>query len=238
MAERTCSIDDCEDPVKARGWCDKHWKRWRKHGDPLAAPQPGAAATPEAETERRRKIGEASRGRKLGPRSEETRRKLSDAMTGRPLSDAHRQAIAAAGQANRDRTTATSRAQWEKWREENDKPLGYFGAHRRVRKTRGPAKFQTCVDCGKAALHWAHIHDTDPTDPQNYRPMCARCHYAYDQVGSKSVATKGPEGRRAIALKAWETKRRRQVQQDVAPDPALARLHDGEPEHVGNAAQL
>lgn len=29
-----CSIDECEDLAKARGWCAKHWKRWKTHGDP------------------------------------------------------------------------------------------------------------------------------------------------------------------------------------------------------------
>lgn len=29
-----CSIDGCCNPVKARGWCGKHWLRWWKHGDP------------------------------------------------------------------------------------------------------------------------------------------------------------------------------------------------------------
>ena len=31
-----CSIDGCEKPRKARGWCDAHWCRWRRHGDQLA----------------------------------------------------------------------------------------------------------------------------------------------------------------------------------------------------------
>lgn len=30
-----CSIDDCHAPVKARGWCNKHWERWSRYGDPL-----------------------------------------------------------------------------------------------------------------------------------------------------------------------------------------------------------
>ena len=39
MAERTCSIDGCDqtaDPHKggARGWCTTHYMRWRRHGDP------------------------------------------------------------------------------------------------------------------------------------------------------------------------------------------------------------
>ena len=28
-----CKIDDCNGSVKSRGWCVKHYKRWRTHGD-------------------------------------------------------------------------------------------------------------------------------------------------------------------------------------------------------------
>lgn len=34
MPKPTCSIDGCESPVLARGWCGKHYKRWEAHGDP------------------------------------------------------------------------------------------------------------------------------------------------------------------------------------------------------------
>lgn len=34
MANRTCLIQDCENPVRARGWCNKHYIRWRTQGDP------------------------------------------------------------------------------------------------------------------------------------------------------------------------------------------------------------
>ena len=104
-------------------------------------------------------------------------------------------------------------AQWERHREESGEDLGYFGCHRRVRTQRGPAKNQTC-ECGTQARHWAHIHDTDPADPQNYLPMCQKCHWEYDRVGAKVVAAKGPEGHRAIAFKAWETKRRKRKEGD------------------------
>lgn len=30
----TCSIDACENPVYARGWCLPHYGRWRRKGDP------------------------------------------------------------------------------------------------------------------------------------------------------------------------------------------------------------
>lgn len=36
MANATCSIDDCEKPVKGWGWCRAHYERWKRHGDPLA----------------------------------------------------------------------------------------------------------------------------------------------------------------------------------------------------------
>jgi hypothetical protein len=35
MAQGTCKIDGCDGAHLARGWCSKHYRRWRKHGDPL-----------------------------------------------------------------------------------------------------------------------------------------------------------------------------------------------------------
>ena len=32
-----CSIEGCERPRHARGWCSHHWRRWHRHGDPLAS---------------------------------------------------------------------------------------------------------------------------------------------------------------------------------------------------------
>lgn len=34
---KICSVDGCEVKAKARGWCPRHWKRWRAHGDPTYA---------------------------------------------------------------------------------------------------------------------------------------------------------------------------------------------------------
>lgn len=34
MADRSCSIAECSDKVIARGWCSKHYQRWKRHGDP------------------------------------------------------------------------------------------------------------------------------------------------------------------------------------------------------------
>jgi hypothetical protein len=39
MAPGSCSL--CPKPVLARGWCNAHYKRWRKTGDPLGSvPRP------------------------------------------------------------------------------------------------------------------------------------------------------------------------------------------------------
>jgi len=32
---RGCAIPECPDPHVARGWCWRHYMRWRAHGDPL-----------------------------------------------------------------------------------------------------------------------------------------------------------------------------------------------------------
>jgi hypothetical protein len=35
MANAICVIGDCGRHVVAWGWCDKHYRRWKKYGDPL-----------------------------------------------------------------------------------------------------------------------------------------------------------------------------------------------------------
>lgn len=34
MPKATCSVDGCTSPIQARGWCPKHYHRWRRTGDP------------------------------------------------------------------------------------------------------------------------------------------------------------------------------------------------------------
>jgi hypothetical protein len=35
VAQTICAVDGCELPSRAKGWCEKHYTRWRHHGDPL-----------------------------------------------------------------------------------------------------------------------------------------------------------------------------------------------------------
>lgn len=34
MVPKICSIEGCEKPIRTRGWCEMHYTRVRKHGDP------------------------------------------------------------------------------------------------------------------------------------------------------------------------------------------------------------
>ena len=43
---RRCSIEGCDGPVFARGWCNRHYKTWRRNGDPtLVIPHPAKFKT-------------------------------------------------------------------------------------------------------------------------------------------------------------------------------------------------
>jgi hypothetical protein len=45
-SSRICSIPDCGKTVrvKSRGWCNAHWIRWSRYGDPLLGQRPRDAA--------------------------------------------------------------------------------------------------------------------------------------------------------------------------------------------------
>jgi hypothetical protein len=36
VARRVCVVDGCGAPVRARGYCNTHYRRWQVHGDPRA----------------------------------------------------------------------------------------------------------------------------------------------------------------------------------------------------------
>jgi len=41
MAQRMCSVEECDLPARSRGWCEKHYNRWLAHGDPAVKLPPG-----------------------------------------------------------------------------------------------------------------------------------------------------------------------------------------------------
>ena len=44
MVQRSCAVLGCEKLGTKRGWCDMHYVRWQKHGDPLYVPKPKTKA--------------------------------------------------------------------------------------------------------------------------------------------------------------------------------------------------
>lgn len=47
MVPKICSIPECENKSLARGWCSRHWQRWKRHGSPTAGQKDRPNATPE-----------------------------------------------------------------------------------------------------------------------------------------------------------------------------------------------
>lgn len=43
---KKCSIEGCESPIIARGWCSLHYQRWMHHGDPLLTKTPNMVRGP------------------------------------------------------------------------------------------------------------------------------------------------------------------------------------------------
>lgn len=95
---------------------------------------------------------------------------------------------------------------WEQWRKHGD-PLtigragrppvgapGYFGVHRRLRATRGPAKEYPCQDCGREGYDWSYLGGdpnelTSAVGPYSlnltfYAPRCRYCHRRTDRSGA------------------------------------------------------
>lgn len=166
MSESICSVDGCGGASLSRGWCQAHYFRWRRHGDPgvpeIQVKGAFVACHIDGCESKRQSLGLCSmhlhRYRKWGDPyySEDPARR---------------------GPAN---------ASWK-----ND-DIGYGTAHERVRGQRGKASGYECCNCGGQAKHWAYDHD-DPDErtssmgaysvsPEHYLPMCVPCHKRFDLV--------------------------------------------------------
>jgi hypothetical protein len=78
--------------------------------------------------------------------------------------------------------------------------IGYMAAHKRVYRTRGPAKQHPCATgCGRPADQWSYMHRPGShemaqymegawlyfsPDPDDYDPLCRTCHIQHDQEAS------------------------------------------------------
>lgn len=46
MAKRICSVGECDGVSVTRGWCSKHYQRWRTHGDPTVVKRRSGGSRP------------------------------------------------------------------------------------------------------------------------------------------------------------------------------------------------
>ncbi len=185
---RTCSIDGCENSHFGHGYCNKHYKRWRKTGDP-------AIARPYGVDLRGQRFGRLIiAGRVIEPSADPKWTARCDCgrlMTARAskLRSGHTKSC---GCLRVDTIGALRRKDI----------VDYAGAHNRVAALRGPAKSHPCVDCGQPAQDWSYDRQ-DPDeliavndygrgcayslDPSHYFARCKPCHAAFDSPTRKAL---------------------------------------------------
>jgi hypothetical protein len=159
MAERTCSIEDCGVAVYARGWCNRHYQRWRRHGDPSVDRTPARTLGDCSVDE----CGSPAVARDLCNLHYRRKRvhgdPLGTAPMGRPMvespsySGAHMRIQYARGRAS-DYRCADCGAPAEDWSYRHDAGI-------------------RMVDPKTGCLY--------SPDPSDYEPRCKLCHKAYDQ---------------------------------------------------------
>ncbi|UOW92984.1 hypothetical protein SEA_LEOPARD_81 [Mycobacterium phage Leopard] len=87
----------------------------------------------------------------------------------------------------------------------------YQRNHKKLRQSRGQPWEYDCVDCKmRKGRDWAYIHDTDPSDVRNYKPLCRLCHQAYDRpawlIEERRIERERIE--QTNAFKGWTPERR------------------------------
>lgn len=166
---KPCKIDGCDRPSAGRGWCQKHWARWRKHGDPMV-------------------VKPKTRPFKYGPIC---------AVDG--CSKPHHANGYCFYHNDRNARNGHPTAAVKMGRPRKGDTLGYAGAHLQVRRLHGNANQHQCVDCGGQASEWSYRGGdpdeltTDPSvrrehpglrysaDPDYYEPRCKPCHRSMDE---------------------------------------------------------
>lgn len=200
MPDGTCTIEDCEKPIKCRGLCNMHYRRWWRRG--------GDTDTGPTESQPRCTVDSCDRPRRLRGRCR------MHYQQWRQEDDDHEVCVVedcvnpqeARGWCNthylrwrRCGTTAEvprpSLSDHHNWGGDDVKCAA---VHARLRRTFGPASDYTC-GCGEPAVDWAYDHGCPnerieimtktggrqvsvpfSTDLDRYEPMCRTCHRRFD----------------------------------------------------------
>ena len=176
MPEGTCSIPDCNRPVrvKVRGWCALHYQKWQRHGDPLGE-DPGRASL-------------------VGQRFARLTVVSFDVAAGEWLCacDCGRATHARRNQLTSGQKLSCGTPGPCRWRK--DGPVSYDTMHARLVRAKGTAADHQCVDCGKRADHWSYDHADQAEltevlrgcsipysiDLDHYEARCRFCHRRFD----------------------------------------------------------
>lgn len=173
MDDNTCSLPDCDKPLKRMGYCYGHYMKSWRYGTPTPVSSPGWVDI---------------RGQRFGTLVVVSRSDFRWLCA----CDCGGERLVSAGDLNRvgDESTCGDR---KVHRRRDD--AGYTAAHQRCRSDRGRVQEHPCIDCGNPAQHWSYNHDDADEriayglsangvayslDPDHYSPRCVSCHKVFD----------------------------------------------------------
>lgn len=188
-----CSVPGCNKPHSSRGYCDMHYARWRRTGDPnivrphVSGPRPERRGIKPAHAGKplppawRANISRAQKGRKISPEQIERHRQT---MTGRTETPEHRAKISAALKGKPKSAEAIAKMRGPnspRWQGGKTKRLLNRKEWRAVRAIVIERAGGRCEQCGVSGVTLCAHHviperQGGPDHPDNLQAWCRPCH--------------------------------------------------------------